>query len=70
MMVGDHDPLHDDCWRFSERCMEAGVNIRMKVYERMMHGFLNFDLKGVGVKEARTTVVQSVEYIRGLMRNC
>jgi hormone-sensitive lipase len=44
MMVGTHDPLHDDCWRFTERLNDAGVNVHLKVYERMMHGFLNFDL--------------------------
>jgi hormone-sensitive lipase len=44
MMVGTHDPLYDDCWRFTEKLLDAGVDINMKVYERMMHGFLNFDV--------------------------
>jgi len=47
--------------------MEAGLNIKMKVYERMMHGFLSFDYKIGGVKETRATVVQSAEYIRDLL---
>lgn len=57
IVVGTHDPLHDDCWRFTERCVEAGVDIRLKVYERMIHGFLSFDISGVGVKESRATVI-------------
>mmetsp|Transcript_14332 Transcript_14332/g.12162 ORF Transcript_14332/g.12162 Transcript_14332/m.12162 type:complete len:188 (+) Transcript_14332:902-1465(+) len=51
MVVGDEDPLHDDCWRFMERLKDAGVDAKMRVYKETPHGLMNvaFNLIGSGV---------------------
>jgi acetyl esterase/lipase len=66
-MVGNCDPLEDDCWRFGERLLGVGVDFGMVLYEGFPHGFLGFDLKFNGVRETREAVEQGSRYLRELM---
>jgi len=67
ILMGTLDPLEDDCWRFGERLIEAGVDFQMVLYEGLPHGFLGFDLKFNGVRETRVAVEQGSRYLRELM---
>lgn len=42
IVVGGHDPLHDDGVRYAEHLEAAGVPVRLVEYPAMPHGFLNF----------------------------
>jgi acetyl esterase/lipase len=42
VIVGEHDPLHDDGVRYAEKLRAAGVPVRLTEYVGMPHGFLNF----------------------------
>jgi len=42
IVVGGHDPLHDDGVRYAEALEAAGVPVRLSEYPAMPHGFLNF----------------------------
>jgi acetyl esterase/lipase len=52
-MVGSHDPLYDNCWRFTEQLARAEVDVHLKIYDKMMHGFLSFDIDMIGISETR-----------------
>ena len=38
ILVGTLDPLMDDCLRFAERLLEAGVDTRLSLFEGAVHG--------------------------------
>ena len=42
VVVGGHDPLHDDGVRYAEALEAADVPVRVVEYPAMPHGFLNF----------------------------
>jgi acetyl esterase len=42
VVVGEHDPLHDDGVRYASKLRAAGVPVRLTDYLGMPHGFLNF----------------------------
>jgi acetyl esterase/lipase len=42
VIVGEHDPLHDDGVRYASKLRAAGVPVRLTDYVGMPHGFLNF----------------------------
>jgi acetyl esterase len=42
VIVGEHDPLHDDGVRYAEKLRAAGLPVRLTDYVGMPHGFLNF----------------------------
>jgi len=42
VVVGEHDPLHDDGVRYARVLQAAGVPVRLTDYVGMPHGFLNF----------------------------
>jgi acetyl esterase len=42
VVVGEHDPLHDDGVRYAQVLRAAGVPVRLTDYLGMPHGFLNF----------------------------
>ena len=67
IMVGNSDPLEDDCWRFGERLIGAGGDFKMVLYEGLPHGFLGFDLKFSGVRETRVTIEQGSKYLKELL---
>ena len=42
VIVGGHDPLHDDGVGYADALREAGVDVQLIDYPAMPHGFLNF----------------------------
>jgi hormone-sensitive lipase len=66
IFVGTQDPFHDDCWRYLEKLVNAGVDARMKVYEGVLHGPLNFDIKG-GVPECAVVTQQCMDWVKEFM---
>ena len=65
MMVGTKDPLHDDVLRFCERLLDCGVDVELKVYEGLIHGGLNFCIKG-GIPACQNFLQDSIELLRQL----
>jgi acetyl esterase/lipase len=43
LMVGSFDPLHDSVVNFAERLSTLGRDVKLRVDEGMMHGYLNMD---------------------------
>lgn len=40
MLLAECDVLYDEGARYAERLREAGVPVKVRVYEGMLHGFL------------------------------
>lgn len=51
-----HDPLCDDGRRYGERLTEAGVSVRYRCYDTLVHGFLSLD----GVAGAATAAMEDL----------
>ena len=49
MLMATEDPIHDDGFRFVERLLNNGVDVKVKEYVNHTHGFLSFDVPG-GIK--------------------
>lgn len=62
IMVGQCDSLIDDCYRLTEKIMDAGCDVKLKVFEGTPHGALNFCLP-TGVKESSDLLDQSLEFL-------
>lgn len=60
--MATEDPIHDDGFRFVERLLNNGVDVKVKEYCNHTHGFLSFDCPG-GIKWVRKSVLHGVEYI-------
>ena len=43
IMVGEKDPLHDDCIRLLERLAILGKDVKLWQYKGLPHGFLCYD---------------------------
>jgi len=63
MFVGTKDPLHDDCWRFTQRLMNLGRDVRLVAYKEMPHGFLNYDM----VDGVETCVKETADALKELL---
>ena len=57
VIVGEHDPLHDDGVRYAEKLRAAGVPVRLTEYVGMPHGFLNFPGLCRGAAQALSELV-------------
>lgn len=55
MIVGTEDPLHDECFRFAEKLLESGNDVKLALFSGAFHGGLNYCFKG-GVKETKDMV--------------
>ncbi len=55
------DPLCDEAQDYAERLKDAGVNVKIKRYDSMVHGFVNM---AGSVPEARRAVKEIVEDVR------
>lgn len=42
-MIGEKDPLGDDCWRFLEKLVRLKKDVKMYVYRHLPHAFLSYD---------------------------
>jgi len=65
ILVGQNDPFHDDCYRFTEKLIDAGRDVKLKEYEGTPHGAFSFCFVG-GVKESYDVLHQSIEWLREL----
>ena len=63
IMVGTEDPLHDECFRFTERLLENGVNVELAIFSGASHGGLSYSFKG-GIKECRDMVALAGKWFK------
>lgn len=59
VIVGGHDPLHDDGTLYAEKLLAAGVAVELLDYAAMPHGFINFPRFARDAKPAMAAVVAS-----------
>ncbi|WP_344066555.1 alpha/beta hydrolase [Microbacterium pumilum] len=59
VIVGGHDPLHDDGVNYADALREAGVGVQLIEYPAMPHGFLNFPRFARDADTAMTAVVNA-----------
>lgn len=52
IIIGTHDPLHDESVRFLLKLVELGKDVRLVEYAAMPHGFLSLDVI-TGMKESK-----------------
>lgn len=67
LMVGSLDPLMDQSIVFAHRLECVGVKYSLSIYEGMLHGFLNLDSVFVGIEEARRTILDASNGMKGLL---
>mmetsp|Transcript_12581 Transcript_12581/g.10793 ORF Transcript_12581/g.10793 Transcript_12581/m.10793 type:complete len:149 (+) Transcript_12581:1487-1933(+) len=65
MIVGDMDPLHDDCWRFADKLRKLNKNVNLIVYKGIPHGFLGYDVP-LGMSEVKGAIDESGQIIKEL----
>jgi hormone-sensitive lipase len=66
IMVGSEDPLKDHSWKLADRLLEAGVQVKLALFEGMGHGALNMDLT-MGVSDTRKMVNKGAEFLKELL---
>ena len=59
VIVGGHDPLHDDGALYADALSKAGVDVQLIDYPTMPHGFMNFPRYARDAKPAIAAVVAS-----------
>jgi len=59
VVVGGHDPLHDDGVLYAEALRAAGVAVELIDYPAMPHGFLNFPRFARDARPAIAAVIRS-----------
>lgn len=64
-MVGEKDPLHDDCWRLVDRLKKLNKDVKMTVYRDLAHGFLGYDIPG-GLPMTRTCILEAGDMLKEL----
>ena len=63
-MVPTNDPLRDESFKFTLRLAKLGVDVFLKEYMYMPHGFLNFNAPVLGMKdEANETISQCISWM-------
>jgi len=56
-MVAANDPLRDESFKFTLRLAKNGVDVYLKEYMYMPHGYLNYNSAFLGMKdEANETI--------------
>lgn len=66
LLVGTLDPLGDDCLRFTERLSSAKVDVRLSVFEGLVHGGMNHMIKSEN-EDVRALSVRACGYISELL---
>jgi hormone-sensitive lipase len=64
IVCGDRDPLYDQAVRFANQLARLDVDVGLKIYEGMPHGFLSFLWPVVGVPEVKACVDDCSEILR------
>jgi hormone-sensitive lipase len=67
LISGTKDPLHDDCLRFLERLVLAGVDAKATEYEGLLHGFLSYDMKLMGIGICSQAVADAGDMLAELL---
>lgn len=67
LVSGTKDPLHDDSIRFIEKLLDAGVDVKATEYEGLMHGFLSYDMKLMGLEACRVAVNDAGQLLAELL---
>jgi len=68
IVVGTRDPLHDDCWRLTERLNDLHCDVHMTVFAGLVHGGMNFYLRN-NLKDGIRMVDQATSYLSTLLGN-
>jgi hormone-sensitive lipase len=66
IMVGTEDPFHDECWRFTEKLLNIGKDVKLSIFSGASHGGLNFCFKG-GIKESLEMVKKASDWMKVLL---
>jgi acetyl esterase/lipase len=69
ILVGTHDPFHDDCVRFAYRIhrLTRHQDAMLRVYEGVSHGFLNLAIQVYGVDVFQNAVLLAAKYMEKLL---
>ena len=62
VIVAGHDPLRDEGIEYAKRLKEAGVDVELRNYEGMVHGFLSF-------ANAVDQGMKGIEHVSKALRN-
>mmetsp|Transcript_28093 Transcript_28093/g.27791 ORF Transcript_28093/g.27791 Transcript_28093/m.27791 type:complete len:420 (+) Transcript_28093:393-1652(+) len=65
ILVGDNDPLQDDCMRFAEKLLNANGDVKLTIFQGTPHGALNLCFPG-GVKESFDVLNQTIAWFEEL----
>lgn len=67
-MVAQNDPLRDESFKLTLRLAKLGVDVQIKEYGLMPHGFLNFNAPLLGMKdESNETIAQGARWLKELL---
>lgn len=65
IMIGSNDPLRDESFKFTLQLAKLGVDVALREYMYMPHGFLNFNSPLLGLKqEANETINQCATWMK------
>jgi acetyl esterase len=56
VIIAGNDPVRDEGIAYAGRMKEAGVDVRLKVYEDMIHGFLSY----LGILSQGKTAIEEI----------
>ena len=56
-MVPTNDALRDESFQFGLRLCKQGVDVRVREYEYMPHGFLNYNAVLLGMREESNVTI-------------
>jgi acetyl esterase/lipase len=63
MMVGEFDPLLDDSLRLCEKMSDSGVDVKLRIYRELSHGFLSVENM---ISEGERGILDSIEILKEL----
>lgn len=69
-MVAANDPLRDEGFKLSLRLAKLGVDVRLREYAFMPHGFLNYNAPLLGMRdESNETILQCARWMQDIIFN-
>lgn len=72
IVSGGRDPLSDDSLKFLQKMIQLKKDIRMKTYNGLPHGFMNYDYIG-GLSPAKIAIQDScrllTEFVKEIQGN-